>query len=325
MGSGIVTMTSVSENQTIRISAVIPTYNEAESLVELTSEIVSVFEPMDGTYEIIFVDDGSTDDTPAIIRSLAENNPHIRYIRFRKNFGKSAALSAGFGEARGEIIATLDGDLQDDPKEVPKLMSKLDDSLDLVCGWKFPRRDPWRKRIPSLVINWMTSRLTGVPIHDMNCGLKIYKREVVENLRIYGEQHRFIPALASDKGFKIGESKVNHRPRKFGYTKFGARRILTGFFDLTTVLFLSRFVNKPLHIFGIFGVVPLMTGSAIVTYLLYLRVVYGSILDRHPLLMGGIMLVIAGLQLILTGLLAEMITLRSDRNWKHLYSVKEKI
>lgn len=295
------------------LSIVVPCYNEAESLPELYREIAATVAAMGRSFELLFIDDGSTDNSPDVIWALHAKDNRVRCIQFRRNAGKSEALSAGFREARGAIVVTMDADLQDDPGELPNLLATLDAGYDVVSGWKYPRRDPLSKRLPSAVINWLTSRLTGVRIHDMNCGLKAYRREAVEHLTLYGEQYRFIPALVSDQGFKVGERKVNHRPRAHGASKYGARRLFTGFFDLITVVFLTRFVRKPLHIFGLLGVFHLSIGAGIVGYTLYLRIMHGSILSRHPLLVGGVMLVIMGIQLICTGLIAEMIARYGER------------
>ncbi len=307
------------------ISVIIPIYNEEESLLKLGEEVLSVLKNLNRSYEIIFVDDGSTDHSIEIIRSLHESNPIIKYIQFRRNFGKSAALSVGFNEAKGSIIVTMDGDLQDDPSEIPKFLGKIEEGFELVCGWKYPRHDPWSKKLPSRVINFVTSTLTGTKIHDMNCGFKVYRREVTDNLRLYGEQYRFIPAIVNDMGFSIDEIKINHRPRKFGKSKYGAKRFITGFFDLLTILFLSRFLSKPLHAFGIIGLLQFFAGLGIVGYVLYLRIEYGSILSRHPLLIGGVMLVLMGMQFFSTGLIAEMMASHTNENWSKRSAVKNKI
>ena len=225
---------------------------------------------------------------------------------FRRNFGKSAALATGFQNARGEYVVTMDADLQDDPAEVPKLLAKLDE-YDLVSGWKYPRHDPLTKRIPSKVINWLTAKLTGVKIHDMNCGLKAYKAEVVKGLSLYGEQHRFIPALAHANGFKVGEVQVRHHPRKFGHTKFGGKRFIEGIFDLITVLFITRYIRKPLHFFGIAGLALLLAGGCTLTYLV-IGWFMGRWIGDRPLFLLSVLLIILGIQFISTGLLGEMLT-----------------
>ncbi len=287
------------------ISVVIPLYNEEESLPELHRRLGEVL-PGIGSYEIIFVDDGSTDGSLKVLERLFAEDPRVRVHSFRRNCGKSAALAAGFEKAEGEYVVTMDADLQDDPAEIPSLIAKLDE-CDLVSGWKFPRRDPLSKRIPSKVINWLTAKLTGVNIHDMNCGLKAYKNEVVKGLSLYGEQHRFIPALVHASGFKVGEVKVHHHPRKFGHTKFGAKRFMEGIFDLLTVLFITRYIKKPLHFFGIPGLVLLLAGGCTLAYLA-IGWLMGRWIGGRPLFTLAVLLVILGIQFISTGLLGEMLT-----------------
>ena len=287
------------------ISVVIPLYNEEESLPELHRRLGEIL-PGIGSYEIIFIDDGSTDGSLNVLEKLFTKDPHVCVHSFRRNRGKSAALAAGFEKAEGNYVVTMDADLQDDPAEIPALLSRLDE-CDLVSGWKFPRRDPLSKRIPSKVINWLTAKLTGVRIHDMNCGLKAYKNEVVKGLSLYGEQHRFIPALVHAGGFKVGEVKVHHHPRKFGHTKFGAKRFVEGIFDLITVLFITRYIRKPLHFFGIAGLVLLAAGGGTLLYLIA-GWFMGRWIGGRPLFTLAVLLVILGIQFISTGLLGEMLT-----------------
>ncbi len=287
------------------ISIVIPFYNERESLPHLYERLVSSFSGDD--VEFVFVDDGSTDGGFKIIEDLAKSDRRVKGISFRRNFGKSAALSAGFKKAVGDIIVTLDADLQDNPEEVPKLLSKIEEGYDLVVGWKFPRHDPLGKRLPSKVINAVTSFFTGLKIHDMNSGIKAMRKEVTEEVQLYGELHRFFPSLAFMKGFKVSEVKVKHSERKFGRSKFGAKRFLSGIFDLTTVLFLGKFGKKPLHFFGLFGLFLIFVGLVINGYIAYLRFRYGGIMGRLPLLLLGILNVVVGVQFFSIGLIGELL------------------
>ncbi len=290
------------------ISVVIPLYNEAESLPELHARLTKTLSGMGVAYELIFVDDGSTDGSFKVLEKLHAGDPeHVSAYSFGRNYGKSAALDAGFEKAAGEFIVTIDADLQDEPDEIPGLVEMLKDGADLAVGWKFPRLDPLTKRLPSKVINGLTSALTGVRLHDMNCGLKAYRREVVEGLNLYGEQHRFIPALVQAKGFRVEEKKVSHHPRKYGYTKFGAKRFVQGIFDLITVLFLTRYIRKPLHFFGVAGLALLLAGGGIMAYLVAGWFMGRWIGDR-PLFMLAVLMMIIGMQFISTGLLGEMLT-----------------
>ncbi len=301
----------------------VPLLDEAENLPELYRELRSACDRLGKPCEIIFVDDGSRDNGWRLIQDFAAADPEVRGIRMRRNFGKSAALSAGFRTASGSLIATMDADLQDDPAELPRLIAALDEGYDVVSGWKYPRHDPLSKVLPSRFMNWLTARLTRVQIHDMNCGLKIYRREVVDGLVLHGGQYRFIPGLVAGKGFRVGEIKVTHRPRIHGVTKFGAGRFFTGFMDLLTVLFVTRYVRKPLHVFGVVGMLHFIPGLVILEYLLYLRLAHGAIMGRYPLLVGGVMLMLVGVQFITTGLLAEMIALHSERSEAPSYSIRE--
>lgn len=295
------------------ISVVIPLYNERESLAELHARLTEALSALNRSYEIIFVDDGSTDGSLMAIEGLHKKDPaHVSVYSLRRNYGKSAALAAGFQKASGESVVTMDADLQDDPAEIGKMLARLGDECDLVSGWKFPRHDPLGKRLPSKVINWLTAKLTGVRIHDMNCGLKAYKREVVEGLSLYGEQHRFIPALAHAAGFKVDEVKVRHHQRKFGHTKFGPRRFIEGIFDLITVLFITRYIRKPLHFFGIAGLVLLLVGGCSMAYLV-VGWFMGRWIGERPLFILSVLLMIIGIQFISTGLLGEMLTSLTHR------------
>lgn len=303
------------------ISIVIPLFNEKDSLPELYSRLCAIF--ADEDVEFVFVDDGSSDGSFSIIESFAAKDSRVKGISFRRNFGKSAALSAGFEKAKGEIVVTMDADLQDNPEEVPKLIEKVKSGTDLVVGWKYPRLDPISKRLPSKVINAVTSFFTGLKIHDMNSGLKCMKRPVIEEIKLYGELHRFFPSLAYMKGFRVEEVKVKHSERKFGYSKFGPKRFLSGIFDLTTVLFLGKFGKKPLHFFGLFGLMLIIIGLIINIYISYLRLKYGSILGRLPLLLLGILNVIVGVQFFSIGLVGEMLASYYANSSK--YSIKKEI
>jgi len=232
------------------ISVVVPVFNEAESLEALHAELVEVGRANNLQMNIVFVDDGSTDGSWQIIRRLAAENPRVRGLRFRTNFGKAAALNAGFALARDPLVMTLDADLQDDPHEIPRFLEQMEQGFDVVSGWKKVRHDPWHKVWPSRVFNWMVSRLTGVKLHDHNCGMKCYRREVLDEVRLYGELHRFVPVLAAARGFRVGELVIHHRPRQFGRSKYGVSRFIKGFLDLLTVKFLTGFGQRPQHLLG---------------------------------------------------------------------------
>jgi glycosyltransferase involved in cell wall biosynthesis len=295
------------------ISVIVPLFNEEESLRELHEGLATELELLEADAEIIYVDDGSTDRSFEVVRSLQDEDPRIRIVRFRRNFGKSAALSAGFRTARGETIVTIDADLQDLPSEMHKLVLKLEEGHDLVSGWKKDRQDPIGKRWPSKLFNAVTSLLTGVPLHDMNCGFKAYRREVVEEIRVYGEMHRYIPVLASYRGFRVGEVPVEHRRRIYGRSKYGMGRFFGGFFDLLTVIMLTRYNRKPLHAFGIFGVILFSIGLLIELYLT-VGWFFGRWIEYRPALLFGILLLIVGVQFVFFGLLAEMIAYSSRRD-----------
>lgn len=294
------------------ISVVIPLYNEAESLPELHAALAVFLLPYADRCEVIYVDDGSTDGSFEVLKGLREGDKRLKVIRFRSNQGKSVALAVGFREAQGEMIVTLDADLQDDPKEIPRFLRKLEEGYDLVSGWKATRCDPWSRRLLSAIFNRVTSRLTGVDLHDFNCGFKTYRRGVIQEMRLYGELHRFIPVLASWRGFRVGEIEVEHHPRKYGWSKYGAERIPRGFFDLLTVLMLTRYTTRPLHLFGLLGAVVGLSGFGIVAYL-SIGWLFGQWIGSRPLFMLGTLMVIAGIQLVSFGLLAEMIVYGSSR------------
>jgi glycosyltransferase involved in cell wall biosynthesis len=296
----------------LEISVVIPLYNEVESLSELYQALATALLPFADRCEMIYVDDGSTDGSFEVLKGLREGDKRVKVVRLRSNQGKAAALAAGFREARGGTIITLDADLQDDPKEIPRFLQKLEEGYDLVSGWKATRYDPWSRRFLSAIFNRVTSRLTGVELHDLNCGFKAYRNAVIRELRLYGELHRFIPVLASWRGFRIGEIEIEHHQRRYGRSKYGAERLPRGFFDLLTVLMLTRYTTRPLHFFGMLGVVVGLMGLGIVAYL-SIGWLFGQWIGSRPLFMLGTLMVIAGIQLVSFGLLAEMIVYGSNR------------
>jgi glycosyltransferase involved in cell wall biosynthesis len=286
------------------LSIIIPVHNEEENVIELYERLCITLLSLEKTYEIIFVDDGSTDDTFQKIRSIKDSR--VRILRFQRNYGKAAALSCGFKKSKGDIVITMDGDLQDDPKEIPRFLEKLQE-YDMVSGWKNNRQDPFSKTLPSKLFNKMTRFITGVKINDFNCGYKGYRKEVVKNISLYGEFHRYIPALVYWKGYSVGEIKVEHHPRIHGKSKYGIERLIKGFFDLITVTFLMLYKKKPLHMFGGIGFVLGFLGILISMYLAVLWLTGTGIGDR-PLLMLGILLTVIGAQFVSLGLIGELIT-----------------
>lgn len=290
----------------MKLSIVIPVYNEVQSIERLYIEIVQSINTSE--YEIIFIDDGSTDGSSEKIVELIQKNQKLKLIQFYRNYGKSAALSEGFKQADGEYVVTMDADLQDDPSEIKNLIIKLEEGYDLVSGWKKNRKDPLSKRIPSKLFNFITRLFTSVKIHDFNCGIKIYRKSVIKTLEIYGGRHRYIPALAGQKKFKITEIVVNHRAREFGITKYGGRRFFHGFFDLISVIFLSRYIQSPLYFFGQLGLLSFMSGFSIEGYILYLKYVLKEPFATHiALLIFGVLLIFIGIQFFSIGLIGEMI------------------
>jgi glycosyltransferase involved in cell wall biosynthesis len=303
---------------------VIPTYNEEESLQELYTRIVENISATGNNYEIIFVDDGSTDQSFEVLKELREKDDKVRVIQFRRNYGKAAALEVGFADAQGEIIFTLDADLQDDPMEIPRFLEKLDEGYDMVIGWKFPRLDPITKTAPSKLFNATLRASTGLNIHENNSGYKAMRRVVAEEMTLYGEMHRFIPAIAHWRGFKVTEIKVKHHPRKFGKTKYGLSRMWRGFFDFTTIYFLNQFTRRPLHFFGGIGVVIFSIGFVIDLILTIEWILGLTVLHTRPLLWLGILMIIVGIQSLIFGLLAEMITYGRVSKQAD-YSIKKKL
>ena len=291
----------------MKISVVIPVYNEVESVEQLYKELIKVLSSFD-SYQIIFVDDGSSDGSVNVIKKIVKNDKNTKIIQFHRNYGKSAALGEGFKNADGEYIVTMDADLQDDPKEVPNLIAKLEEGFDLVSGWKKDRKDPLSKKIPSKFFNFITRLFTGVKIHDFNCGLKIYRQSVVKTLEIYGGRHRYIPALAGYKNFKVTEIIVNHRPRLYGETKYGGSRMFHGFFDLISIVFLSKYTQSPLYFFGKIGLYTLLSGVGIEIYIIYLKYALNEPFAKHmALLMLGVLIIVIGIQFFSIGLVGEMI------------------
>ncbi|MCB9315361.1 MAG: glycosyltransferase family 2 protein [Lewinellaceae bacterium] len=305
----------------MNVSIVIPLKNEAESLTELEAWIRRVVEQAGFTYEIIFVDDGSTDNSWAVIEQLQAGNANVRAIKFRRNYGKSAALHVGFQAARGQVVITMDADLQDSPDEIPELYRLItEEGFDLVSGWKKKRHDPLEKRLPSKLFNAVASAMSGIKLHDFNCGLKAYRLPVVKAVEVYGEMHRWIPVLAKWAGFtKIGEKVVEHRARQYGHSKYGWERYINGFLDLLSVYFVGKFGKRPMHFFGTLGVLSFLAGFVFLAYLSWAKIVYKEygIADR-PLFYFGILALIVGTQLFLTGFIAEIVNRNSSSRNEYL-------
>ena len=289
------------------ISVVVPVHDEERTVALLYDELESALQPLGQPWEAVFVDDGSTDGSFAALTRLHSARDNVRVIRLRKNFGKAAALAAGFAHAEGEIVVTIDADLQDDPAEIPRLLAKLDEGFDLVSGWKTHRRDPLTRRVPSKIFNWVTGRVSGLRLHDLNCGLKAYRAEVVQGLRLYGELHRFIPVLAHYRGHRVAELPVNHRPREHGRSRYGVERYVRGFLDLLTVSFIGRYRYRPLHLFGGLGLALGAIGFGVLLYLTIDKLL-GHAIGQRPLLILGVLLVVVGLQFFSLGLISELIT-----------------
>ena len=304
------------------LSIVVPLYNEEESLPELYKKIARVCNENKISYDVIFIDDGSRDKSRDVLDSLYKADPdHIKIISFRRNYGKSAALQEGFDAAQGKNVITMDADLQDDPAEIPSLLAKLDEGYDLVSGWKKKRHDPISKRIPSKLFNSVTSLVSGVRLHDFNCGLKAYRNEVIKSVQVYGEMHRYIPVLAFWMGFRVTEIPVTHHARKYGKTKYGVTRFLNGFLDLITVVFITKFKRAPLHFFGFTGVFLFVIGLAIEAYL-SIGWFSGVPIGQRPLFFMGILMLIVGAQFVLFGLLGEMMSHQFSAQTE--YSIRKK-
>ncbi len=316
----------------INISVVVPLYNEDESIKELTEWISRVMQSHGFTYEVIMIDDGSRDDSWEVIQSLSTENSNIKGIKFKRNYGKSAALNVGFKQALGEVVISMDADLQDSPDEIPELYRMIkEDGYELVSGWKKKRHDPITKTIPSKFFNYITSIISGIRLHDFNCGLKAYKASLVKSIDVYGEMHRYIPAIAKWNGYtKITEKVVEHHARKYGVTKFGIERFLYGFLDLLSITFVSKFKKRPMHFFGLLGTLSFLIGTGFSTWIIghklylnwYLNQNARSVADQ-PLFFFALVALIVGVQLFLTGFLAEMVSL--DTNKKGDYIIEEKI
>jgi dolichol-phosphate mannosyltransferase len=289
------------------VSVVVPLLNEEATLEQLYRELEAALAPPGLDWEVVFVDDGSTDSSYRELVRLHAAHLNVRVVRLRRNFGKAAALAAGIEVAAGEVVVTMDADLQDDPAEIPNLLAKLDDGFDVVSGWKCDRHDPFVRRFVSQIYNTATRLATGVKLHDMNCGLKVYRAEVFEHVRLYGERHRFVPVLAHHLGFSVAELPVNHRARENGRSRFGIERYLRAPFDLLTIVFMGRYRYRPLHLFGGLGLTASVAGGAILGYLTVIKAEGGGIGDR-PLLLLGVLLVVVGIQFLSLGLIGEMLT-----------------
>jgi glycosyltransferase involved in cell wall biosynthesis len=308
--------------QTIDVSIVIPAFNEQDSLRELHGRISEVARNSPFSHEIVFINDGSTDRTPEILDDLAGEDERVGVIHFRRNFGKAAALDAGFKRACGQVVVTMDADLQDDPNEIPHLLDKLDEGYDLVSGWKQRRKDPLKKTLPSKLFNYAVSRVSGLALHDFNCGFKAYRRETVEGLSLYGETHRFIPVLVHWRGFRVTEAPVVHHPRTHGHSKYGFKRLFKGFFDLLTVVLLTRYVTRPLHLFGGVGLCFGVLGILILLYLTVLWFLDMGPIGTRPLLFLGLLLTMVGVQFVCTGLVAELIIRRGHTEQQN-YAIQQ--
>lgn len=304
-----------------KISLIIPLLNEEESIIPLTNEIRKAIKPLETGYEVIFIDDGSTDKSLEVIKEVCRTDRRFKYISFQKNYGKSAALQVGFQNVTGDVVITMDADLQDDPNEIPNLLSKLSEGSDLCSGWKKVRHDPFIKKYSSRFFNFVTKVFSGIKIHDFNCGLKAYRKEVIDNIKVYGELHRYIPVLAKWQGFSVSEIPVKHHPRRYGQTKFGISRFFKGFIDLITVVFLTRYIKRPMHFFGFLGAISFLFGLIVNGYLTYLWF-SGIPLSNRPMLFLGMLLIIVGVQFFSVGFLGEILVhqIRDEKE----YVIKEK-
>lgn len=309
------------------ISVVVPLYNEEESIPLLYEKLTTSLDEYGRPYEMIIVDDGSTDTSFTLLRNLAREDARLRIIRFRRNFGQTAAFSAGFDHARGEVVITIDADLQNDPYDIPKLMERVDAGYDIVSGWRKDRQDRFLDRkLPSIIANRLISNVTDVRLHDYGCSLKAYRREILQDVQLYGELHRFIPALASQVGGTVTEVPVNHYARQFGTSKYGISRTIRVMLDLITVWFLGRYATRPLHVFGTMGLLSVAVGMLSIFYLIFVKFYYLQDIGTRPLLMFAILLVVVGVQLVTMGLLGEMVirTYHESQN-KPIYIVREMI
>ena len=310
-----------------KISVVIPVYNEEDNLEPLYEELKEVVTNLPYDYEIIFVDDGSKDSSWSKIKKFSKLDPKVKGIRLRKNFGQTPAMVAGFNEASGDVIITMDADRQNDPHDIPLLIQKLKDGYDIVSGWRKNRKDPFlTRKLPSMIANWLISKVTGLKLHDFGCTLKAYKKEILENIELYGQMHRFIPAVASMYGVEVAEIVVNHRPRVAGKSKYGLSRTFKVLLDLIALKFLLSYSSRPLHIFGSLGLISLFLGIISGLYLTYVKYIKYEPIGNRPLLSLTILLILTGIQLIVLGLLGEMLTRTyHESSGKRIYSVKEKV
>lgn len=309
----------------VDVSVVVPLYNEEGNVNELYQELYSALHDKEFSYEIIFVDDGSSDRTAEIVQGICEQDPKVTVVIFRRNFGQTAAMSAGFDYSRGNIVVTMDGDLQNDPADIPKLLDYINNGYDVVAGWRYKRQDPFlNRRLPSMIANKVISTITNVHLHDYGCSLKAYRKEVIDNINLYGEMHRFIPAIASAMGTSIAEVKVNHRPRLHGSSKYGISRTFRVILDLITVKFLLSYSNRPIHIFGLIGMGSFGLGTIIGTILFLQRQLYGAPLADRPLFLLSILLVFIGVQFVTFGLISELqIRTYHESQNKPIYYVKD--
>ncbi len=312
-------------DEDIEISVVIPVLDEEDNISSLCSKLEEVMGRLDKRYEIIFIDDGSSDNSFGLLKEVHLRDQRIKIIRFRRNFGQTAAISAGFDQAKGRIVITMDADLQNDPEDIPRLLQKIDEGFDVVSGLRTPRKDPLTKKIPSRVSNFLARHLTGVNIHDFGCTLKAYKKESLDNLELYGEMHRYMVALVAWKGFRIGEIEVKHHHRRHGKTKYGWGRISRGLLDLVLVTFWRRYSARPMHIFGGIGILMGLIGFLLGVYLTIQKFFYGISLSDKPALLLAILLVIIGMQFIITGILSDIIMRVYRAQHKDNYSIKEKV
>lgn len=314
-------MTLTNQHQ-LDISVVIPFLNEEGSLKILYERLVDVIENMQKSFELIFIDDGSTDRSSYVVKEIQEKDPRVKIITFRTNKGKAEALNKGFHLARGRIVFTLDADLQDDPAEIPNFLKKIEEGYDLVSGWKKKRFDPLEKRLPSKLFNTVTSLVTGLKLHDFNCGFKAYKREILDEIKVYGELHRYIPPLAYWLGYRVGEIVIHHHPREFGKSKYGWKRYVRGFFDIFTVVLLTKYIRNPLYLFGILGLSFFLFGVIILSSLTLMQIGFGSILGHRPLSYLGVLAILFGTQSISLGLLSELLTNSYQKRGQRQVSVK---
>lgn len=313
------------EAEPVNLSIVIPLYNEEENIRPLYTQLKAALEPPNLSYELIIVDDGSTDSSFAILKELHSADRRLKVIRFRRNFGQTAAFSAGFDLARGEVVITMDADLQNDPADIPRLLAKIEEGYDIVSGWRVNRRDPFlTRRLPSIIANRLISETTNIRLHDYGCSLKAYRKEIVKNIRLYGELHRFIPAVASWMGVQVAEVPVNHRPRRYGRSKYGLSRTIKVFLDLITVRFLLSYSTRPIHIFGALGLFFSAIGIILGLHLTWVKFVLGQNIGNRPLLMLAVLLVVLGVQMITMGLLGELVVRTyHEAQGKRIYVIRE--